>query len=46
MMKKTFVNESWEGGEKRNCSRNNNLVDNWHNKINLVITFARLIKLV
>ena len=46
MMKKAFVKEVWKGGEKRNCFRNNNLVDNWHNKTNLVITFARLIKLV
>ena len=44
--KKKLVKEVWIGGEKRNCSRNNNLVDNWHNKINLVITFARLINLV
>ena len=43
---KEVVKEVWKGGEKRNCFRNNNLVDNWHNKINLVITFARLIKLV
>ena len=46
IMNKTFVKEVWKGGEKRNCFRNNNLVDNWQKKINLVITFARLIKLV
>ena len=45
-MKKTFVKEVWKGGEKRNCFTNNHLVDNWHNSINLVITFAILIKLV
>ena len=43
---KEVVKEVWKGGEKRNCFRNNNLVDNWQKKINLVITFARLIKLV
>ena len=46
MMKKTFVKEVWKGGEKQKCFRNNNFVDNWCNKINLVITFTILIKLV
>ena len=41
---KEVVKEVWKGGEKQNCFRNNNLVDNWHKKINPVITFARLIK--
>ena len=45
-MKKTFVKEVWKAGEKQMCFRNNNLVDNWRNKINVVITFAILIKLV
>ena len=45
-MKKTFVKEVWKGGEKQKCFRNHNLVDNWNNKINLVITFAILIELV
>ena len=43
---KEIAKEVWEGGEKRNCFTNNNLVDNWQKKINLVITLARLIKLV
>ena len=45
-MKKIFVKEVWKGGKKQMCFRNNDLVDNWRNKINLVITFAILIKLV
>ena len=46
MLKKTFVKEVWKGGEKRNCFRNNIMLDNWQNKVNLIITFARLIKVV
>ena len=37
-MNKNFVKEVWKDGEKRNGFRNNNLVVNWHNKRNLVIT--------